>query len=100
MTKSLRDAARAIVDHDLFFDREYLTPDSDSDTKFPGVISMDQAMQIALNAIQNMPGAGPFTEEGKDDDWRFRAKLARKEALDAAQAHIMLAFEKYNKDEG
>lgn len=52
----------------------------------------DAALAIALEAIDAMPGAGPFTEEGKSDDWRFRAKLARKEALDAARAHLTIAF--------
>jgi hypothetical protein len=49
---------------------------------------------IAIAAIEAMPGAGPFRLVGKDDDWRFRANLARKEALDAAVAYIRLAFEK------
>lgn len=49
---------------------------------------------IAIAAIEAMPGAGPFRLSGKDDDWRFRAALARKEALDAAGAYIRLAFKK------
>lgn len=52
------------------------------------------ARDIALKAIADMDGAGPFTEEGREDDWRFRARLARKAALDAAQVHVMLAFDR------
>ncbi|WP_411839868.1 hypothetical protein [Paracoccus sp. ME4] len=54
---------------------------------------LQKSREIALKAVADMEGAGPFTEEGRDDDWRFRARLARKETLDAAQAHIALAFD-------
>lgn len=55
---------------------------------------LQKSREIALKAVADMEGAGPFTEEGRDDDWRFRARLARKETLDAAQAHIALAFDR------
>ena len=52
-----------------------------------------RAKMVAIEAIDAMPGARPFLEEGREDDWRFRARLARKEALDAARAHVALAFD-------
>lgn len=52
------------------------------------------AMDLALKAIADLPGAGPFREEGREDDWRFRARLARKEAFDVARAAIVVAFHK------
>jgi hypothetical protein len=50
--------------------------------------------EMVIETIESIPGAGIFKEEGKSDDWRFRAKLARKEAFDSALAHIVLAFDK------
>lgn len=60
------------------------------------MISIDEAMRIAVEALKKVPGYGDLkaNETGKDDDWRFRARLARSEALSSAHANIKLAFDR------
>lgn len=54
----------------------------------------ERYLKIALAAIAKVPGYGTLKvhETGKDDDWRFRARLARSEALSGAEAQIILDF--------
>jgi len=39
-------------------------------------------VELAIKELGKQKIAGPFYDRGKDDDWRFRAKLARKEQTD------------------
>lgn len=47
-----------------------------------------RTLQAANQKLGEQAIAGPFHDTGKDDDWRFRAKLARKEQVDSDRATI------------
>jgi hypothetical protein len=86
-TEAIEDALRKLI--------TATAPTKPAGSYSEGVAAgMQYGEAIAIAAIKAMPGAGPFRLSGKDDDWRFRAALARKEALDAAGAYVRVAFEK------
>lgn len=54
------------------------------------------ARDMAIDILKQVPGYGDLKadETGRDDDWRFRARLARSEALSSAHARLKLGFDK------
>lgn len=64
-----------------------LSPQEAERLKAQGVID---GIEKAISKLGEQHIAGPFYDTGKDDDWRFRAKLARKEQVDADRCILRL----------
>ena len=49
-----------------------------------------RGIEAAISKLSEQKIAGTFNATGRDDDWRFRAKLARKEQVDTDRALLTL----------